>query len=291
LDKFNFKPVIIIGAARSGTNMLRDVLTSIDEFSTWPCDEINYIWRYGNREREDDEFTAEDVNSQNKAYIRNEFKKLHNKYNTYYIIEKTCANSLRVDYVNEIIPEAKYIHIYRDPVDVSASAKKRWKAPLDLKYILKKARYVPLKDIPYYAFKYFKNRIKRFTNKEKKLEYWGPKFKNFKNTIAGKSLIEISAIQWQKSVSNSYNSFSKLNKEVHHIAYEDFVADPSAELKNIIEFINPELIDEQKIKAAVQKVSDRSVGKGYRELSEAEVKTIKEISDDAYNRVKRLADE
>ena len=39
---------MIIGAARSGTNMLRDVLTSLDGVDTWPCDEINYIWRHGN---------------------------------------------------------------------------------------------------------------------------------------------------------------------------------------------------------------------------------------------------
>jgi hypothetical protein len=89
LNNFNFKPVIIIGAARSGTNMLRDVLTSLDDFSTWPCDEINYIWRYGNKEREDDEFTVRDVNSKNKAYIRKQFIKLHNKYKTDYIIRKS----------------------------------------------------------------------------------------------------------------------------------------------------------------------------------------------------------
>jgi hypothetical protein len=291
LKNFDFKPIIIIGAARSGTNMLRDVLTSLADFSTWPCDEINYIWRYGNRAREDDEFTVEDVNSKNKAYIRKQFIKLHKKYRTDYIIEKTCANSLRVDYVDQIIPEAKYIHIYRDPVDVSASAKKRWKAPLDLKYILKKARYVPLQDIPFYAFKYLKNRLKRFTNQEKKLDYWGPKFKNFRDKIKGKSLIEISAVQWDKSVSNSFNSFSEMNKDVHHIAYEDFVADPAAELKNIINFINPELISDSKIKEAVAEVSDRSVSKCYKELDKEEIEKIKAISNDNYQNIKRLADE
>jgi len=34
--------IIIVGAPRSGTNMLRDVLTSFDGVCTWPCDEINY---------------------------------------------------------------------------------------------------------------------------------------------------------------------------------------------------------------------------------------------------------
>ena len=54
-------PLVIIGAARSGTNMLRDLLSSLEPFATWPCDEINYIWRHGNREFETEEFTPETV--------------------------------------------------------------------------------------------------------------------------------------------------------------------------------------------------------------------------------------
>ena len=30
-----------------GHNMLRDVLTKLPGVATWPCDEINYIWRHG----------------------------------------------------------------------------------------------------------------------------------------------------------------------------------------------------------------------------------------------------
>ena len=44
--KNKFTPVIIIGAPRSGTNMLRDILTNFEGIETWPCDEINYIWTW-----------------------------------------------------------------------------------------------------------------------------------------------------------------------------------------------------------------------------------------------------
>ena len=47
--------IIIIGAPRSGTNMLRDVLTALPGFETWPCDEINLAWRHGNRALPSDE--------------------------------------------------------------------------------------------------------------------------------------------------------------------------------------------------------------------------------------------
>ena len=51
--------LVIIGAPRSGTNMLRDVLTSFDGIGTWPCDEINYIWRHGNVRYPSDEIPAD----------------------------------------------------------------------------------------------------------------------------------------------------------------------------------------------------------------------------------------
>ena len=54
------KPVIIIvGAARSGTNMLRDILCFFNGVETWPCDEINYIWRYGNASFPTDGFSRD----------------------------------------------------------------------------------------------------------------------------------------------------------------------------------------------------------------------------------------
>ena len=54
-----FTPLIIIGAGRSGTNILRDTLTSLSGFETWPCDEINPIWRHGNLFWPDDEIPVE----------------------------------------------------------------------------------------------------------------------------------------------------------------------------------------------------------------------------------------
>ena len=44
----NLKTVIILGAPRSGTNMLRDILCQHPFLNTWNCDEINPIWKYNN---------------------------------------------------------------------------------------------------------------------------------------------------------------------------------------------------------------------------------------------------
>ena len=141
------QPVVIIGAGRSGTNMLRDVLTRLQGVDTWPCDEINYIWRHGNRESETDEFSVEQASPDVSNFIRAQFASIVRKQGLLsypegdrFIVEKTCANSLRVPFVNSVVPEAKYIFLVRDGRDVIASARKRWQAPLNIPYLLSKAK-------------------------------------------------------------------------------------------------------------------------------------------------------
>ncbi len=95
----HYTPIIIIGSGRSGTNMLRDILTSIEDFGTWDCDEINPIWRYGNRDYPSDEIPLNKLNLEIKKYIRGRFNKIQKITNSKFIVEKTCANSLRLNYV------------------------------------------------------------------------------------------------------------------------------------------------------------------------------------------------
>ena len=86
MQKFE-TPAVIIGAGRSGTNMLRDLLVSQSEFTTWPCDEINYIWRHGNRSFETDEFTRDMADDSIKSFVHAKFKSLSNKSPSATVVE------------------------------------------------------------------------------------------------------------------------------------------------------------------------------------------------------------
>ena len=282
MKKHKFKNVIIIGAPRSGTNMLRDVLCSIEGFDTWPCDEINFIWRHGNIKSQSDELRTDQANDYVKKFIRDKFCRLQKKKNSKVIVEKTCANSLRVPFVNEIIPDAKFIYIKRDMLDVVGSAKHRWKAPINLIYLLKKAQFVPIFDLPYYASKFILSRIHRFFSNEKRVAFWGPSIENMHYYLKKYSLIEICALQWSRCVTNSERDFKNLGaNRVFSLKYEEFVNDPSAITKKIIEFIGED-IPIAELENAVRNVSARSVGKGKNELTENE----KKLALDVINRKK-----
>ena len=86
--------IVIVGAPRSGTNMLRDVLASLPTLTTWPCDEINLVWKHGNRQEPSDELTPEDARPEVRDYVRGRFDRLRRRHHAEAVVEKTCATSL-----------------------------------------------------------------------------------------------------------------------------------------------------------------------------------------------------
>lgn len=268
------RPIIIIGAARSGTNMIRDVLTELPMFDTWPCDEINYIWRRGNVRHSDDEFTPAMAHPKAVSFIRRAFERRQAAQKGSRLIEKTCANSLRVGFVDRIFPEAVYIFIVRDGRDASLSAANRWRAKLDLGYIAKKARYVPIRDVPYYAVRYLFMRVKRKMQADGRIGSWGPRFKGIDNTFQEKPLHVACAIQWAECVEKAEEFFSTIDgSRVIRITYEKFVNAPAEELQNIMDFLG-EAPGKETIQAAVDQVRTGSVGRWKGRFGETEVGEI-----------------
>jgi hypothetical protein len=286
----SYRLFFIIGAPRSGTNMLRDVLTSLSGVETWPCDEINYILRHGNLRFPSDELSANEARPEIKRYLRKTFEKYAGKFNAEVLVEKTCANSLRVAFLNEVFPDAQFIFIVRDGLDATGSAKLRWTARLDPGYILDKARYVPLSDLPYYGARYLWSRIYRLFSKEKRLASWGPKLANMQELLAKHSLNEVCAIQWRECVDKSERDLAELpESRVCKVKYEDFVQQPQAELARILDFMDVQATQQQ-IESAVDGVSGKSIGKGRSMLGQEEVERLEPLIGETLRRHGYLPD-
>lgn len=268
------EPVIIIGAPRSGTNMLRDMLVELEGATTWPCDEINYIWRHGNVTYPDDQFTVDLATAKVKNYIQNKFRKFKNSSNSTVLVEKTCANSLRVDFINEIFPNAKYIFIERDPYDVIGSAKLRWIAKLDLPYLFKKVKYVPLSDLPFYSVRYLFHRINKLYTNEKRLGSWGPVLPDMQNLIIEHNVLQICAIQWHACVFKARKDLDKIpNERVFKVSYEAFVNNPIDNFKELSSFVGLKPTNEV-LEFVGKSVSNSSIGKGSGAMTEIEINQI-----------------
>ena len=228
-------PIIMIGAGRSGTNILRDTLVSVAGWTTWDCDEINLIWRHGNIDHPDDAFDAAMASPRIRAYIRRQFAKLAESRADAQVLEKTCANSLRVPFIDAIFPDARYIYLVRDGRDVALSAARRWTAGIEPRYLARKLRYVPPSDVPYYALRFARNRLHQRHAPDGRQGQWGPVFPGMRRWSEGRSLIEICARQWSECVKASDTALAKIPaKRVFRLRYEQLVAQPAKTIAELL---------------------------------------------------------
>lgn len=264
-EAFPFTPVVIIGAGRSGTNVLRDALTRLKPLGTWPCDEINPIWRHGNLDWPNDEIPPCRATPEVQRSVRRAFQRVWRQLDRPdFVVEKTCANTLRVPFVDLVLPEAKYINIVRNGFDIVSSAQKRWRGELEvptLSYYLAKARYSPVFDLPHYALAALGNRLAIKLGRKKHFNSWGPRFSGLE-LLADAPLDEIVARQWAASINASDAAFEQIeSSRVLKLHYEDFTNDPVGNLRRITDWLGIKSTEEA-IRSAVASVRTTSVGKG-----------------------------
>jgi len=264
---------IIIGAARSGTKILRDMLCVSKELISFPYD-INYIWKYGNYDVEHDELTRMDLSPNILNFIRGRFEQLLLRKHGTRLLEKTVSNSLRVDFVRAVFPECKIIHLYRDGRDVAADARLCWQSSVlsgkiqSKQDLTRKIMTFPFAAAWPYLVSYISTYAKRLISRENHVRSWGPRFKGIDETLEKFSLLEVCGMQWARSVELSLRSLSKLKEDADYInvRYEDLVRHPRTQLIKILNFL--ELKDSERVLGyGANNITDSYVGFAQRVLT------------------------
>ena len=277
MSTFSYQPIIVIGAPRSGTNMLRDALVSFPGVSTWPCDELPFVWRFNNAAFPHDEFPSSFATEKVCAYINRTFDQCARRTGARFVVEKTCANSLRTEFVARALSRARFVFIVRHGLDAAASAMKRWVAPVDLQYLAHKVRYVPVCDAPRYLLNFVANRVKQRCSREHRMATWGPRFNGMALMAETATLAQICAHQWQRCVERSLAGLKLLPPErIIRLRYESLVNNGPDELGRVVEWAgisaNRELLDH--VSSSFRR---SSVGRARGELSATEREAMLEI--------------
>ena len=284
--------IIVIGAPRSGTNMLRDFLTGLPRVGTWPCDEINHVWRYGVESTRTDELDATEARRATRGAVNRAFAWVRRKYGTPFVVEKTCANSLRVGYVESLRPDSRYVYIYRNGFDASLSASKVWNAPRSLMYSLAKYRFVPLRSKAPVAAEYIMESVRRSRSQargENPVNTWGPRFEGLDEMLLTKvPLVAVSAEQWRRCAYRSVMDLGKLPKSrVYAISYEAVCRNPTLELGQLVEWIGTPA-STKLLSALTEGISTSSIDSHRRLLSSGEVALIRSTIEQGTAEIERF---
>lgn len=234
------RPVFIIGAARSGTTLLGELLSKHPDVAYWL--EPKYIWRYAKARSLNDIRTVEEATPATVNYIRKKFHRFLARQKKKRFIEKTPSNVFRISFINTVFPEALFLYIERDGQDVCLSAEKKWTSRPDSSALYRRliSFEIPLRDLPFYTVDFLRDVFGRFFAPERGY-IWGPQFDGIREYRDEHSVIETCARQWLESVKSAHEALQYIpESRVYRLNYEELVDNTEECLKGVYGFLGLE---------------------------------------------------
>lgn len=199
-DRLLDRPIIIIGAARSGTSILGQVLSEHPALAY--AEEPRLVWRYGN-DRLSDRLEPKHARPEVRRYIRATLAQLVRQQGRSRLLEKTPANSLRLPFINCIFPNARFVHMIRHGLDAALSARSQWTRfgtsfrPDMVRQRLKELNW---RRLPHYAKESLSRLLPRSLGRMTGPALWGPRIPGLAQLVGELDLLEVCAIQWRMCV-------------------------------------------------------------------------------------------
>lgn len=209
-----FQPVFLIGCGRSGTTILGNTIgnhSSIcylnEKRSIWHQAYPNFdIW--SGMEKSPKLIVNESDNEIKKTIL---LRKLFHKQQVFnrgeILLEKLPINNFRLDFIESAFPEAKYIYLHRNGVEVAKSIEKmienrNWFGNDETKW------------------KLIQNELKVNKNKS---------YSNYEKGL----------LEWNLSLEYSEKFFDTINKDRYYaLSYESFLENPKYQVEKIFQFLN-----------------------------------------------------
>ena len=274
------RPLIVIGAGRSGTTMIRHALMQHSEVASFEF-EMNALWKYGNEHVDHDMLNVSDNYSAKIAsYIQNAFITRSFESQKPRVLDKTVANVMRPAYIQKILPDAKVLHIIRDGRSVSASAIERWLTKHPASYFLKKLKTVPAASLPKFFLNALGLKLSAMLKNKNYRQTWGSRWPGIEDDVARLPLAALCAKQWVMQVEAALSQKKQLRKNSYmEVRYEDLVREPEKIFAEISSFF--ELNFDQKFNDWVSVAVDNNRTEKWREyLDEEQLNLVLEQSSD-----------
>jgi hypothetical protein len=218
--KYIFTPIFIIGCGRSGTTILGETLSKHSEIKY--LNERRDLWHKSypqfniwNQDTKNPQLFAsnKDINNTKSSLLKKLFFREQVIGKSSVLLEKLPINNFRLDFLNSTFPNAKYIYLRRNGLEVSSSIEKQI------------------------------NKRNWFSGEKESL------LKKYSEKINCKTEVETNfekgMWEWKLSIDESNAFFNKLdNNKFIHLSYQDFIDNTYKELKSIFDFMNLQYSEE-----------------------------------------------
>jgi len=269
------KYAFIVGAPRSGTNVLRDTIGRLPhvETTTHPLEEI---WSIGQGDAETDQYDPQSLTPEIKQQIREKFKDRYTRY--IWFVEKNVFHSLRIPYIREVFPRARFIHILRDPRDVAVSLRAYRQSPVDWQYYLTGGIFqLSPAEIVRYSGIFLERMARRIVKGKKQVTDMGPIFPGYYEILERDDPLEMAVSQWRYCVETIHDSFQALaKKDSMEVYYRVLMEDSESELNRIGRFLNVDSI-EPMLRFAEENYRTDRVGRWRELLDRSEIDRLNKL--------------
>ena len=194
------RPIVVIGSPRSGTSLLGNLLGEHPRLAH--ADEPRLTWKYGN-DAKSDMLRAADARPEVCRYIRRTFAKLVQDSGKERLLEKTPSNSLRMEFVQRVLPGCQFIHIIRDGVESVLSIREFWQRYARGMVKVKmgqRLREINIRQAPHYFKEFIRRAMPHKLSGLVGQPVWGPRIPGLSGLLKDLSLLEVCCLQWRMSV-------------------------------------------------------------------------------------------
>lgn len=167
--------------------------------------EPRLTWKYGNDEK-CDLLKPADARPEVVAYIRSKFAAFVQAEGKHRLAEKTPSNALRVGFLHEVFPDAKFINIIRHGKDSALSIRSFWGqsavgfSGIDPKRLRQRLKEIELRQVPYYVREFSNRSLGAVLKRKNAGAFWGPRLPGMAELVKELDPLEVSCLQWRTCV-------------------------------------------------------------------------------------------
>ena len=226
------RPIIIVGTHRSGTSFLGHVFDRHPDVAYW--EEPRHVWVRGNANTPDDVLGAEGARAGVVSKIHKAFDAYMRKHGGSRFAEKTPSNCLRLDFIEAVFPDARYIHIYRDGRAVVCSTKEMVHTGTpEARWVVQRLLGTPPTEWPSLASRLMLTIGSKLRGKG--MSFWGPRPRGWKEWMSEPEVVKLSR-QWRGTIEPVLDFRERVDPaRWFEISYEDFVSDPESRVREMFD--------------------------------------------------------